>query len=128
MCWRRLYRVLSTEYRVNTRQHLFPSRGASVFLVKILYWQCKRWALCKVSSSTFTLMKLRSGLRDANSCVKMILHALWTILNNFNPGESWHCHPGIWSWYVFLHGCLRNEKLHTPSLRVKRTVAKHITC
>jgi len=38
----------------------------------------------------------------------------------------YHCHPGI-----FLHGCLRNEKLHTPSVRVgteELSVAKHLTC
>jgi len=31
---------------------------------------------------------------------------------------------------VFIHGFLRNEKLHTPSLRVRRTVANIIetTC
>jgi len=26
---------------------------------------------------------------------------------------------------VFLHGCLRNKKLHTPSIRVRRTVANN---
>jgi len=26
---------------------------------------------------------------------------------------------------AFLHGCLRNEKLHTPSIRDRQTVAKH---
>jgi len=28
---------------------------------------------------------------------------------------------------LFLHGCLRNEK-HTPSIWLRRTVAKHISC
>jgi len=26
---------------------------------------------------------------------------------------------------AFLHGCLRNEKLHTPSIKVRQTGAKH---
>jgi len=37
---------------------------------------------------------------------------LTTILSQSEPGE---------------HGCLRNEKLHTPSIRVRRTVAKNMT-
>jgi len=29
---------------------------------------------------------------------------------------------------IFLHDCLRNVKLHTPSIRVRKTVPKHIIC
>jgi len=50
-----------------------------------------------------------------------------TILLQFEPDTLGHCHPGIWPWFVFLHGCSRNEKLHTQTVRVKRNVPKHIT-
>jgi len=29
--------------------------------------------------------------------------SLTTILLQFEPDESWLCHPGIWTWCVFLH-------------------------
>jgi len=51
---------------------LFPLRGASSFVQEY-----KSQALCKVSSRTSQRFSrnFRSGLRSANSCVKMILDA-----------------------------------------------------
>jgi len=68
------FRILS---KTCLKNNIYFHREVHHFLVKILYWQCKRWALCKVSSSTSQRlsMNLMSGLRGANSCVKMILHA-----------------------------------------------------
>lgn len=29
-------------------------------------------------------------------CVKIMSHASWTTLSEFEPNESWHCYLGIW--------------------------------
>jgi len=69
-------------------------------------------------------MNLRPGLREANSCVKMILHA---------PSKPFFDNLSLMNIDIVileygLLGYLRNEKLHTPSISVRRTFAKHIKC
>jgi len=61
------------------------------------------------------------GLRGANLCVKMALHAP---SQPFFHNLSGKILDIVILAFVFLHGCLRNEKLHTPSIKVRRTVAR----
>jgi len=84
------------------------------FLVKISYWQCKRWALCSLFQHILRLsMKLRSGLRGDNSCVKMILHVLWTILSQFKP------------WWILTLSSWNMAMMCLPTLIFKKWKATH---
>jgi len=73
-----------------------------------MYCQCKSPVLCNIQTKMIRVAPSQPFFHN---------------LGMMNLDES-----GIWSGCVFIHGCLRNEKLHTPSITVRRTVAKHTTC
>ena len=51
--------------------------------------------LRKAFSSTSQRFSMGLDSVVANPCVKMMSHAPWTTLSQFEPNESWHCHLGI---------------------------------
>jgi len=86
--------LLHCHYKIS--DHLciswWTSQEVHQFLIKILYWQSKRWTLCKVSSSTSQrlLMNLRSGLWNSN------IIDLWRIIHYS-------------SWVLYEHTEIRNR-------------------
>jgi len=62
-------------------------------------------------------MNPQSGLRGGNSCVEMILHAPSQLFfYNLSLMKFGFVNMAMMS--SFLHGWLRNEKLHNPSIRL----------